>query len=71
MPHKESQISMKPLCSTLLLRPVDFIFVICLTKFLSWLMGSSLVLVIFFANVSFFLLCKFIYECVIEFWVVS
>jgi len=34
-----SQISMRPLFSVLLLRLVAFMFVTCLTKFLSWLVG--------------------------------
>ena len=32
-----SQLSMRPLCSDLLFTLVDYIFVICLTKCLSWL----------------------------------
>jgi len=38
----DSQISMRPLCSDLLFTPVDYIFVIFLTKFLSWLVGDQL-----------------------------
>jgi len=36
MSHSKSQISMRPLCSDLLFTSVDYIFGICLTKFLSW-----------------------------------
>jgi len=35
----DSQLSMIPLYSKLLFTPVDYIFVICLKKFLSWLVG--------------------------------
>ena len=37
-----SQLSMRPLCSELLFTPVDYIFVICLMKCLSWLVGFQL-----------------------------
>lgn len=33
------QLGMRPLCSKLLFRPVDYIFAICLTKCMSWLLG--------------------------------
>ena len=35
----DSQLSMIPLCLELLFTLVDYIFVICLTKCLSWLVG--------------------------------
>ena len=35
----DSQLSMKPLFSYMLFRHVDYIFGICLTKYLSWLVG--------------------------------
>jgi len=38
----DSQISMRPLSLNLLFTPVDYIFVICLMKFLPWLVGVSL-----------------------------
>ena len=38
----DSQLSMRPLCSDLLFTPVDYIFVICLTKCLSWLVVVQL-----------------------------
>ena len=35
----DSQISIRPLCLILLFTPLDAMFVTCLTKFLSWLVG--------------------------------
>jgi len=36
MPLSDSQLSMRPPCSDLLFTRIDYIFVICLTKFLLW-----------------------------------
>ena len=41
MALSDSKLSMKPICSELLITHVDYTFVICLTKCLSWLVGSS------------------------------
>jgi len=35
----DSEISMRPPCSDLLFKPVDCIFVACLVKCMSWLVG--------------------------------
>ena len=35
----DSQMSMRPLCLDLLLKPIDYIIVTCLMKCLSWLVG--------------------------------
>ena len=35
MLHRESQISIRPLCSDMLFTPIDYMFVICLTKCMS------------------------------------
>ena len=35
----DSLLSMRPLCSKLLFTPVDYICIICLMKFLSWIVG--------------------------------
>jgi len=35
----DSQMSMRPLCLDLLFTPVDYIFLICLMKCLSWIVG--------------------------------
>lgn len=36
---RDSQISTRPLCLKLLFTPVDYMYVICFTKCLSWLVG--------------------------------
>jgi len=66
MPNSESQISMRPLCSALLFRPIDLIFVICLTKCLSWLVGVQSSPCQCFCKCIIVPLCKFISEGVIE-----
>jgi len=38
----DSQVSMRPLCLDMLFTPVDYIFVICSMKYLSWLVGVQL-----------------------------
>jgi len=65
------QISMIPLCSDMLFKLVDYIFVICLTKCLSWLVGVKSIPCHCFFKCIIFMLCKFISESVIEFWVVT
>lgn len=49
----DSQLSMRPLCSELLIAPIDYTFAICLTKCMSWLVGaqSSFWKCIFFSTV--------------------
>jgi len=71
MPHNKSQISMRPLCSDMLFTPVDYIFVICLMKCFSWLVGvqsryySSKFISIVISMLSY---CS---EYFIPFWVVT
>ena len=67
----DSQMSMRPLCLYLLFSSVDYIFVICLTKCLSSLVGvqsragSSICICIIISLLSF---CS---KGVIQFWVVT
>ena len=67
----DSHISMRSICLNLLFTPIDYIFVICLMKCLSWLVGvwfrasSSIYICIIFSLLSF---C---FEGVIQFWAVT
>ena len=63
-----SQISMRPLCSDLLFTPVDYIFVTCLTKCLSWIVGVQSRTCPCFCKCIIVMLCKFISESVVELW---
>ena len=66
----DSQLSMIPLCSDMLFTPVDYIFVICLTKCLSWLVGvqsRSYSSNFFLVDIS---LLSYYYEDVILLWAV-
>ena len=71
MLHSDSQISMRPLCLNLLFTYVDYIFVICLTKHMSWLVGvwlrasSSIYICIIVSLLSLYS------EGAIQFWVVA
>ncbi len=55
----DSQMTMGPLCLELLFTPVDYILMICLTKWLSWLVGvnsracSSICIYIIISLISF------------------
>ena len=62
---------MRPICLDMLFTPVDYIFVICLRKFLSWLVGvqSRACLSNFICNIISFL--SFCSEGVIQFWAVT
>jgi len=65
------QISMRLLCLNMLFTPIDCIFVICLKKLLSWLVGVRLRAcssIYFFIIVSLLSYCS---ENVIQFWVVT
>jgi len=67
----DSQISMRSLRLNMLFTPVDYIFVICLTKCLSWLVGVWLraCSTIFFCMiVSLLIYCS---GDVIQFWGVT
>lgn len=67
----DSQISMKSICFYLLFTPVDYIFVICLTKCLSWLVG---VLLRACSTNWFCIIISLLFyysEDVIPFWVVT
>ena len=67
----DSKISMRPLCSDLLLKPLDYIFVTCLRKCLSWLVGVQSRPCHCFCKCIIVMLCKFISESVNEFWAVT
>lgn len=71
MPHSESQISMRPICSDLLFTLVDYIFMTCLTKCPSWLVGvqsrsysSNCISTIIY-------MLSYYYEGFIQFWEVT
>ena len=71
MLHSDSQVSMSPLCLNMLFTLVDYIFMTCLTKRLSWVVGVWLraCLGIYICIiVSLLSLCS---EGVIQFWVVT
>jgi len=67
----DSHLSMRPLCLDLLFTPVDYIFVICLTKCMSWLVGfksrsnSSNCIFTVISMLSYYS------EGVIQFWAVA
>ena len=67
----DSHISMRPLCSYMLFKPVDYIFVTCLTKCLSWLVGVQCRPCPCFFKCIIVILCKFISGSVIEFWAMT
>ena len=67
----DSQIIMRPICSDLLFKPVNYIFVTCLTKCMSWLVGvhSSP-----YSSACFYIVIPvscFSSESVMEFWAVT
>ena len=67
----DSQIIMRPLCSDMLFKPVDYIFVTSLTKCMSWLVGVQSRPCQCFCKCIIVLLCKLISKLVIELWAVS
>jgi len=67
----DSQINMRSLWLDMLFTPIDYIFVTCLTKLLSWLVGVQSRPYHCFCKCIIIILCKFISKSVIEFWVVT
>lgn len=68
MPLRDSHISMRPLYSNILFKLVDYIFVICFMKCLSWLVGVQFRPCQCFCKCIIIMLCKLICESVIELW---
>jgi len=69
--HSDSQISMRPLSLNMLFTLVDHIFMICLTKFMSWLVGLQLRICSSIYICIIISLLYFCYEGVIQFWAVT
>lgn len=65
------QISMRPLCSDRLFKPVDYIFVTCLTKFLSWLVGVQSIPCSNNYICILIMLLSFSSKSVIKFWAMN
>jgi len=71
MSLRDSQQSMRPLCSDLLFTPVDYIFVKCLTKCMSRIIGVQSIS--YSSNFIFTVISLLYYysEGVIQFWEVN
>jgi len=67
----DSKLSMRPLRSYMLFTPVDYIFVMSLTKCLSWLVGVQSR---YYSSNCIFIVISLLSYCskaVIQFWVVT
>lgn len=67
----DSQMSMRPISSNLLFKPIDYIIVTCLMKCLSWLVGVESSPCLINCICIIIMLFSFSFESVIEFWAVT